>query len=133
MGLFQTCVQAGSIFTLAVYYPRRNLHKRISALLASRLLANACGGLLAYGVVCLDGDRGLSAWRWLFIVEGVLTCVSGLVSILVLPGWPNAAMFLDTDQKATLRDNLRADSGDDAQRWWPAFEKVIREPKLYFG
>jgi len=32
------------------------------------------GGLLAAGILGnLDGVRGITGWRWLFIIEGVIT------------------------------------------------------------
>jgi MFS family permease len=31
--------------------------------------AGAFGGLFAYGIMKLDGERGILAWRWIFIVS----------------------------------------------------------------
>jgi MFS family permease len=31
--------------------------------------AGAFGGLFAYGIMKLDGERGIQAWRWIFIVS----------------------------------------------------------------
>jgi hypothetical protein len=39
--------------------------------------AGAFGGLLARGIVELDGARGLSGWAWIFIIEGAATLVIG--------------------------------------------------------
>lgn len=33
-------------------------------------LASAFGGILAYGVMQMDGIRGYGGWRWIFIIEG---------------------------------------------------------------
>jgi hypothetical protein len=31
--------------------------------------AGAFGGLFAYGIMKLDGERGIQAWSWIFIVR----------------------------------------------------------------
>lgn len=39
---------------------------------AGNLAAQAFGGLIAAGILgAMDGDEGIAAWRWLFIV-GIL-------------------------------------------------------------
>lgn len=35
--------------------------------------AGAFGGLLARGIVEMDGIANLSGWSWLFILEGILS------------------------------------------------------------
>ena len=34
---------------------------------------------MAAGLLLLDGALGLRGWQWLFIVEGALTCLCGLL------------------------------------------------------
>jgi uncharacterized membrane protein len=39
--------------------------------------AGAFGGLLARGIVEMDGLGGRAGWAWIFIIEGLLTFVVG--------------------------------------------------------
>lgn len=39
--------------------------------------AGAFGGLLARGIMRMEGVRGLGAWSWIFIIEGAITIVIG--------------------------------------------------------
>jgi hypothetical protein len=39
--------------------------------------AGAFGGLLARGILEMRGVAGLAGWRWIFILEGLLTFVVG--------------------------------------------------------
>lgn len=43
--------------------------------------AGAFGGLLARGILEMRGVAGLEGWRWLFILEGMLTFLIGLFSM----------------------------------------------------
>jgi hypothetical protein len=46
---------------------------RTAVLYSGSQLGNAFGTLLAIGILKLDGHHGLQGWRWLFLIEGVLT------------------------------------------------------------
>lgn len=47
--------------------------------------AGAFGGVIAYGVGNLDGVYGWRAWKWLFLIEGVITIAAGLTMLVFLP------------------------------------------------
>lgn len=47
--------------------------KRFCIFYTSGCIAPALGGIMAGAIVDnLEGARGISGWRWLFIVEGVI-------------------------------------------------------------
>lgn len=62
--------------------------------------AGAFGGLLARGILEMRGVGGLAGWRWLFILEGMLTFLIGSSpkahhNVLVencFEGWTNLDM-----------------------------------------
>lgn len=57
------------------------LSHRIAWFYAGSSLANAFGGLIGAGVLGnLDGSHGIAGWRWLFIIEGVITLVMAVAS-----------------------------------------------------
>jgi MFS family permease len=43
--------------------------------------AGAFGGLLARAIMELDGARGISAWSWIFIIEGAVTVLLGKLTV----------------------------------------------------
>jgi MFS family permease len=45
--------------------------------------AGAFGGLIARGIMELDGKRGIGAWSWIFIIEGSVTIVIGKCSLVL--------------------------------------------------
>lgn len=57
---------------LKKWYKKTELTLRISICLAAGLIATATGSLIAAGISSgLDGSHGLSAWRWVFLIEGI--------------------------------------------------------------
>lgn len=59
--------EAGLFPALTLYlsgiYQRDELAKRISYLFVATALAGAFGGLLAYGILYMDGTAGVAGWR----------------------------------------------------------------------
>lgn len=71
-----------AIFLLSTWYKRDELAKRFACFYAGPALSNMFGGLIAAGVLKnLDGAHGIAAWRWLFIIESVVTVVFALISL----------------------------------------------------
>lgn len=70
LGLLEGGLLPGLTVYLTLFYTKKEIALRISFLFISSALAGACGGLLAYGIGFLDGVRGYSGWRWIFIIEG---------------------------------------------------------------
>jgi hypothetical protein len=53
-------------------------------------LAGILGSLLCYGISYMNGIKGLSAWRWVFIFEGLLTIILAGFIFWILPDLPKS-------------------------------------------
>lgn len=64
---------------------------RVAAVYYSTSTISGCfSGLIAYGVQKnMDGSRGMAAWRWLFLLEGLPAIVVGVGIWLLLPPFPD--------------------------------------------
>ncbi|OAQ97104.1 hypothetical protein LLEC1_04367 [Akanthomyces lecanii] len=82
IGVLEAGLIPGSIFLLSAYYPRYELQWRLSMLHVGNALSNAFGGLLAYGVASIHASNGYSGWRWIFIIEGLMTIVASERAVL---------------------------------------------------
>lgn len=49
-----------------------DVQKRFSVFYLIGCVASALSGILAFGLMQLNGQHGLSGWRWIFILEGVV-------------------------------------------------------------
>ena len=48
----------------------------------------------------------ISGWRWIFIIEGILTVTVGVISPLFLIDFPEKARFLDEREKQIARSRV---------------------------
>lgn len=61
----------------------------------------------------MNGVQGKAGWRWIFIIEGIITiAISGLVWLLV-PDFPEKSTFLRANEKEYLLYKLEADKGHE--------------------
>lgn len=63
--------------SITMWYRRHECGLRLAIFFSAATLAGAFGGLLARGVLEMRNIAGLAGWRWLFIIEGILTVVMG--------------------------------------------------------
>jgi MFS family permease len=82
LGVTEAPFFPGAIMLISSFYTRAELAHRIAWFYSGNSLANMFGGLIAAGVLGnLDGAHGIAGWRWLFIIEGVITVAFAFASM----------------------------------------------------
>lgn len=76
------------------------------------MISAAFSGLIAYGVFQIDNPH-VYGWQWLFIIEGGMTFLCGIVACFWLPARPQTAWFLNGAERSVatarqLRNNSSA-------------------------
>lgn len=66
---------------------------------------------IAYGIGHANGAGGLEGFRWLFIIEGIITVISAVPLWLCLPDYPARAKWLNEDDKRFAEDRLKEHGG----------------------
>jgi MFS family permease len=69
LGLLEAGFFPGCAYLLSCWYPRYQLQKRNAVFYLIGSMASALSGILAYGLMQLNGTAGLNGWRWIFIVS----------------------------------------------------------------
>lgn len=102
------------------------------------LIAGAFGNLIASGILKgLDGVRGISAWRWLYILEGVVTVATGILICLVLPDFPETWNGLDPKMAHVAKRRLLLDASEDdvdmrgSKAQFDGLKLALRDPKVW--
>ncbi|KAF7315002.1 MFS domain-containing protein [Mycena indigotica] len=109
LGLLEGGVFPGLVLYLSFFYPRMRLQTRIAAFFSAASISGAFGGILAYGIIHLNGKAGHTGWQWIFIIEGAITSFIGLVSYGFMPASPDHARFLNAEEKAYVKAKLEED------------------------
>ncbi|KAF8957377.1 major facilitator superfamily domain-containing protein [Flammula alnicola] len=109
LGLFEGGVFPGLVLYLSFFYPRQRLQWRISAFFSAASVSGAFSGLLAFGIINMDGIGNRPGWAWIFILEGLFTFLFGLSSYFLLPSSPATARFLNKDEKEYIVSKLKED------------------------
>ncbi|EKM59630.1 uncharacterized protein PHACADRAFT_205855 [Phanerochaete carnosa HHB-10118-sp] len=122
LGLFECNMFPGCFYLLAMWYKRSEAQKRYSFFFCSTTLAGAFGGLLAAAIGNMDGILGHSGWRWIFILEGLLTSIVGILSFFLISDFPEEAKWLSAEEKDFVKTRLQEDVG-----------KIIFGGFMYFG
>lgn len=88
-------------------YCTEELAFRQSLFFSAASVAGAFSGLLAYAIVKMDGVAGQEGWRWIFILEGLLTVAVAFVAFFLLYDFPDTASFLSPEEKAWVVHRLK--------------------------
>ena len=81
----------------------------------------------------MDGVGGYHGWRWIFILEGLLTVLVSLIGYYFISNYPSTAKFLTEEEKACIHARLKA--SNDATRHegftWGNVLMALRDHKVW--
>ncbi|KAH7064253.1 major facilitator superfamily domain-containing protein [Paraphoma chrysanthemicola] len=128
LGIFEAGFFPGSAYLLSCWYQRFELQKRNTVFFGIGMLSSAFSGILGYVFSLLQGKGiqaapwlgvhygptkknpkivphfgpGLSGWRWIFILQGVITVAIGLIGWYFIVDFPELAANPSKLQKKFL-------------------------------
>ena len=80
----------GLVAQLCAWYRSDEMGKPIMWMFAFQNTSGIWGSLLAYGISYMNGKCGLSAWRWLYLLEGIFTILFSTIIFTWLPDYPKS-------------------------------------------
>ncbi|KID85704.1 major facilitator superfamily transporter [Metarhizium guizhouense ARSEF 977] len=110
LGVAEGGLLPGMVLYLSSLYTRGELALRIGIFYSAASLSGAFGGLLARGLSAIGPRGGLEGWRWILIIEGLLTVLAGLVAYLGLPNSVSTASYLSAEERDWAVRRLAGDS-----------------------
>lgn len=120
LGVAESGLFPGIVFYLAMWYKRNERQLRVALFFSAASLAGAFGGVLAWGIAHMRGVGGYNGWRWIFILEGLLTVVIAVAAYFFIHNYPDTAKFLNDKERAVIQQRLKEDSDatqDEAFNW----------------
>jgi predicted MFS family arabinose efflux permease len=128
-----TSLTAFKVLYLSHFYRRSELALRIGIFYTAASLSGAFGGLLARGLNAIGPAGGLEGWRWIFIVEGLLTVFVGVLSALFLPNSIETAGFLTPSEKDLARHRLDQHSLNHERFSWSEVKRGVLNLQVWLS
>lgn len=117
----------------ASQHVRRTLGKSVRghAFYGRKLTPRQAAGILGN----LDGSMGIAGWRWLFIIEGVITIGVAISAGFILPDYPATTKWLNEEERnfASWRLMVDINESDDTQSRsiWEGVKLCVTDYRLY--
>ncbi|CEJ90732.1 Putative Major facilitator superfamily transporter [[Torrubiella] hemipterigena] len=107
LGVAEAGLFPGVAYYLTMWYCRHEIQFRQAMFFSAASVAGAFSGLLAFAISKMDGIGGLEGWRWIFILEGIVTVVVAVISFFLLYDFPETASFLTEEERAFVVYRLK--------------------------
>lgn len=109
LGMFEAGMFPGVMAQLSSWYRTDEMGKPITWFYSMANLSGIVGALLVYGISYMNGVGGLSAWRWVYILEGIATMLFAGIVFWRLPDYPKSprtARFLSEREQEFVEARL---------------------------
>ncbi|GFN18213.1 hypothetical protein AtubIFM55763_004616 [Aspergillus tubingensis] len=117
IGLFMGGFIPDSILYLSYFYTKAEMPFRLALFWFTDSISGVIASFIAYGVLHMRGVDGREGWRWLFLIEALISFVIGCLSFLFLvPGptqtrtwWNPKGIFSEREETIIVNRVLRDD------------------------
>ncbi|UQC91130.1 vitamin H transporter 1 [Colletotrichum lupini] len=95
--------------------------------------ATAFAGLIALGTFQMHGMAGIAGWRWLFIIQGVVTLIIAIIAFFILPDEPLTTRWLSPEERILANERILRDTvGNTGQTTtWSGLLEAAKDPKVW--
>ena len=90
LGMFEAGMFPGLLAQFQAWYRPDEMGRVIAYFFCWSAISGMCSALLTYGISYMDGIAGLSAWRWVYILEGLATVLFSGIVFACLPDFPKS-------------------------------------------
>jgi predicted MFS family arabinose efflux permease len=83
-----------------------------------------------------EADIAVNRWRWIFILEGLLTVIVACFFFFLLPNFPEESKWLTEDERTYVKARLQIDQGKSARERPITIRdvgRVFKDPKIIVG
>ncbi|KAF5012771.1 hypothetical protein FDECE_1191 [Fusarium decemcellulare] len=143
LGLTEAGFYPGALYLISNWYMPGEIQMRVACFYSASAAAGAFSGLLAFAIAKLDGVGGYRGWRWIFLLEGAVSVLGGIVCLLCLPDTPALSTrflnqeeirYLETRKRTVQRINQEARTEEDGSGHrfpWKVLRSVLLDWQIY--
>ena len=141
LGIVESGFFPGVILYLTYWYTGKHRAKMVAIFMSAVPVSGIMAGPLSGWILDrMSGVGHLTAWQWLFIVEGIPSIIAGLITLYFLTDKPSKAAWLTEDEKKLVlqrleEEELKKKTVQTSHRWVDAFRSlpVWQLSLAYFG
>jgi MFS family permease len=134
LGVTEAPYYPGAVYLISMFYTRKEVATRIAILYTGNILATAFAGLIAAGIFHGLGDvGGISGWRWLFILQGIVTFLIAIVGFFLLPDFPHNTRWLTQEERDLAVSRMALDTVGKGEKTsvWAGFNQAAKDPMVW--
>ncbi|KAL8904528.1 MAG: hypothetical protein Q9171_007016 [Xanthocarpia ochracea] len=141
LGVTEAGLYPGVAYYITMWYCRTEAQFRQAMFFSAASVAGAFSGLLAFAIAKMDGVGGYEGWRWIFILEGILTVVVAIIAFFTIYDFPETAKFLTEPERAWVVHRLRYQGSKDSGQMvaesehfkWRYVREAFTDWQIYLG
>ncbi|HEX3356802.1 MAG TPA: MFS transporter [Tepidisphaeraceae bacterium] len=96
----------GIVLYLTYWIPSRRRASVLATFLTATAVSGIVGNPLAGVLMKMEGIANLHGWQWLFLLEGIIPVLLGIITWFILPDRPSQARWLTAAEKEILENEL---------------------------
>lgn len=109
VGVFEAGFFPGVLLYLTLWFPPARRARAVSIVFLAGVLAGmVAGGISGWILQNMNGVNGWQGWQWMFLLEGLPSCILGVVAYFVLSERPVDAPWLNSQQKDLVASEIAA-------------------------
>lgn len=134
---FTGCAEAGffpgMVFYLSRWFPAAQRGRVMALFMAAIPLSGVIGGPFSGWILDRfdQGQHGLAAWQWLFLLQGAPTVLLGIGLAFVLSDSPESARWLEPREKAALEATLTGERSAQPEIEAESFAQASLRPVIW--
>lgn len=138
LGLCESSAWPGMMTLLMHWYTPAELAKRMGFYHSCQAIGYMMSGALQAAIMrTMNGTHGLAGWRWLFIVNAIITVVWGMMGFFMLPDYPNrtnprAFWFKRVHQEVAMERLARHNRAEPRHVTWAGAKRTFSGWTVYF-
>lgn len=116
LGMAMSGIYPGLSYLISTWYLRREQQVRYAFMQSGQVIVLATGSIVNFGLNQLNGKGGLEGWRYMFLVQGLITIVIGIATYFWIVDFPENAhktpYFLTEEEQALAISRIQKDRND---------------------
>lgn len=138
LGAFESSAWPGMMTLFMHWYTPTELAKRMGFYHSCQAIGNMLSGALQAAIMgTMDGHAGLAGWRWLFVINAIITVCWGFLGVVMLPDYPNkrnprAFWYTRNDQELAIGRLIKHKRAEPRPVTWASAKRTFSSWVVYF-